>query len=220
VILCLLDPILFRPIEHEPKMRGEDDRAPMTVWTIGHSTRSLEAFVAALEGNGIEAVIDVRRFPGSRRFPHFGSEILSRALDEHAIAYCSLRSLGGRRRGGPIAGNVAWRHPAFRAYAEHMESEEFALGLEELISIAAGLHTAMMCAELLWWRCHRRLIADVLTSLGEQVVHIRDVGTTEVHRIRPPARIVNGVLTYERSGNDHESGNRSVGSSNAAAARQ
>jgi uncharacterized protein (DUF488 family) len=119
------------------------------------------------------------------------------------IAYCWLGAVGGRRRVGPVARNVAWRHPAFRAYAAHIESEEFALGLAELISIAAGLHTAIMCAELLWWRCHRRLIADVLTSLGEQVVHIRDADATEVHRISAPARIINGALTYEATYRHH-----------------
>jgi uncharacterized protein (DUF488 family) len=92
--------------------------------------------------------------------------------------------------------NVAWRHPAFRAYADHVASEEFAAGLFELMIIAAGLRTVIMCAEILWWRCHRRLIADVLTACGEHVIHIRDAKTSDVHRLAPPARVDKGVLTY------------------------
>ena len=163
---------------------------------MGHSTRSFEAFLAILDAYRIEALIDVRRFPGSRRVPHFRSEVLAAELGAHDIAYGWRSALGGRRRGTPASQNDAWRHPAFRAYADHVESEEFADGLAGLVSVAGGVPTVIMCAELLWWRCHRRLIADVLTSLGEQVVHIRDADTSAVHQIGPPARLVNGVLTY------------------------
>ena len=168
----------------------------MTIWTIGHSTRTFEEFLSVLEAYDIEAVIDVRRFPGSRRLPQFQSESLARALEARDIAYQWLGALGGRRRSDPASVNVGWRHPAFRAYADHVASEEFAGGLFELMIIAAGLRTVIMCAEILWWRCHRRLIADVLTTCGEHVIHIRDAKTSAVHRLAPPARVVKGVLMY------------------------
>jgi uncharacterized protein (DUF488 family) len=166
------------------------------IWTIGHSTRSLDHFVAALAAHDIELVADVRRFPGSRRLPQFASETLERSLATHGIAYRWFPSLGGRRRPAPDSPNVAWRHAAFRAYADHLATEEFADGLFELLMLAHGLRTAVMCAEVLWWRCHRRLIADVLVSLGAPVVHIRDERIAEPHRLAPPARVVAGRLDY------------------------
>jgi uncharacterized protein (DUF488 family) len=175
----------------------EDQDRNVTVWTIGHSTRSLDEFLTVLEAHRIEAVVDVRRFPGSRRLPHFGSDVLAHSLEEHGIAYCWLAALGGRRRGNTASRNSAWRNAAFAAYADHIESDEFAAGLAELLTIAAGLRTAIMCAEVLWWRCHRRIIADVLTSLGDDVLHIRDARIVEAHHIAAPARLVDGVLTYE-----------------------
>lgn len=168
----------------------------MKIWTVGHSTRTLEDFVSLLKFYEIEAIADVRRFPGSRRLPQFQSETLAKALQAQGIAYQWLPALGGRRRPDPRSPNVAWRHPAFRAYADHVASEEFAGGLFELLSMARGLRTAMMCAEVLWWRCHRRLISDVATSLGAEVIHIRDAKNAEAHRLAPPARLVRGSLTY------------------------
>ena len=170
---------------------------PPTIWTIGHSTRTIEEFLGVLEAHRIEALADVRRFPGSRRLPQFGAEALERALASRGIAYRWLQALGGRRRPDAESPNVAWRHPAFRAYADHVESEEFAAGLFELLMIGSGLRTAMMCSEVLWWRCHRRLIADVLTSLGIEVVHVRDERHAETHRLTAPARLVDGALSYE-----------------------
>jgi uncharacterized protein (DUF488 family) len=168
-----------------------------TVWTIGHSTRSAPEFAAALSANQIELVADVRRLPGSRRLPQFDSETLSRSLAAHGIDYCWIRELGGRRRPEPDSRNTAWRHPAFRAYADHMASEEFAAGLFELLMLARGLRTALMCAEVLWWRCHRRLVSDALVSLGIEVVHIFTEVKREPHRLAPPARLHEGVLRYE-----------------------
>lgn len=144
----------------------------------------------------IEALLDVRRFPGLRRQPQFQAEPLARALAVRGLSYHWLPGLGGRRRPDPRSSNVAWTHPAFRAYADHVASEEFAAGLFELLLVARGLHSALMCAELLWWRCHRRLIADVLSVLGLRVVHIRDARVVETHRLAPPARLVDGRLTY------------------------
>jgi len=112
------------------------------------------------------------------------------------ILYCWIPELGGRRRPNPDSINQGWRHPAFRGYADYIATEEFAAGLNELLMLANGLRTAIMCAELLWWRCHRRLIADVLTALGIHVIHLRDDGPGTPHHLSPPARLVRGTLTY------------------------
>ena len=169
---------------------------PVTIWTIGHSTRSIEELLGVLGVHGIEAIVDVRRFPGSRRLPQFGSSALESALAAQGVDYRWIGELGGRRRPDPNSPNVAWQHAAFRAYADHMATTEFATGLFELEMIASSAATAVMCAEALWWRCHRRLIADALTALGYEVRHIRDASEAEVHRLAPPAALVNGVLTY------------------------
>ena len=167
-----------------------------TVWTIGHSTRSIDELIVALDAYDIELVADVRRFPGSKRLPQFSSDALNASLKSASIDYRWLPQLGGRRRPESESRNTAWRHPAFRAYADHIESEEFAEGLLELLMLAGGLNTAIMCAEILWWRCHRRLISDVLTSLQITVIHIRDATHSEVHKLMPPASVVDKVLTY------------------------
>ena len=178
--------------------KATDARGPAatTIWTIGHSTRPLDAFVAALAAHGVELVADVRRFPGSRRLPQFQGPALEAALAAHGVGYRWLAALGGRRRPAPDSPNVGWRHPAFRAYADHTATPEFADGLLELLLLGGGLRTAAMCAEVLWWRCHRRLVADVLVSVGVEVVHIRDARAAEPHRLAPPARLVDGALTY------------------------
>lgn len=149
-----------------------------------------------LQASGTELLVDVRRFPGSRRLPQFNSENLGGSLESYGIEYRWLPSLGGRRQPRENSGNNGWQHPAFRGYADHAESEEFAEGLFELLMLAHGMTTAIMCAELLWWRCHRRIISDVLVSLGIDVVHIRDENTSERHSLSPPARLVDGILTY------------------------
>jgi uncharacterized protein (DUF488 family) len=168
----------------------------VTIWTIGHSTRTAEEFIDVLAAHEIEAVVDVRRFPGSRRLPQFGSAALARSLHDAGVSYRWIEALGGRRRPDPASPNDAWENEAFRGYADHTESEEFAEGLFELSMIASGVRTGVMCAELLWWRCHRRIIADVLVALGREVCHIRDTGPAEIHVLAPPARVVDGVLTY------------------------
>ena len=173
-----------------------DPAAQWTIWTIGHSTRPIAAFLAALAAHRIELVADVRRFPGSRRQPQYGAQPLAASLAECGVAYHSIPALGGRRRAAPDSPNVGWRHPAFRGYADHLVTEEFADGLFELMLLSGGLRTAIMCAETLWWRCHRRLIADVLTSIDMPVIHIRDATHSEPHRLAPPARIDGGLLTY------------------------
>jgi uncharacterized protein (DUF488 family) len=171
-----------------------------TVWTIGHSTRPLEAFLELLSANRVEAVADVRRYPGSRRWPHFGREPLQIALKKHGLLYMWFPELGGRRTAKANSPNTAWRSAAFRGYADHMATEDFADGLNRLINLASGLRTTMLCAELLWWRCHRGLIADVLRWLQFDVIHILGPGSTASHPYTAAARIVRGQLSYSAAG--------------------
>ena len=168
----------------------------VTVWTIGHSTRTLEEFVTVLQAHAIEALVDVRRFAGSRRLPQFNEGTLRAGLESSGVAYAWLPSLGGRRPASADSVNTGWRHAAFRGYADHLASEEFADGLANLLTIAGGLRTAVMCAEMLWWQCHRRLIADVLVSLGYDVLHIQTGKPAEPHRLIEPARMIDGKLSY------------------------
>lgn len=170
-----------------------------TIWTIGHSTRPLDVFLDLLAHYRIEAVADVRRFPGSRRQPQYGSVALEQALKEHGLAYHWFPDLGGRRRARPDSPNIAWRNASFRGYADYMESAEFASGLRELLEFSTRQRTTLMCAEALWWRCHRALIADVLRVGGIEVVHILDAQHTVVHPYTSAARIVDGQLSYQHS---------------------
>lgn len=173
-----------------------EETTEQAVFTVGHSTRTFDEFVGVLEAHAIELIVDVRRLPGSRRLPQFDSATLAHALGERGIDYLWIPQLGGRRRPVPESPNTGWRHPAFRAYADHIATEEFAEGLFELLMVGRGRRTAVMCAEVLWWRCHRRLIADVLVVLGLDVVHIQSETKAEQHRLAPPARLVDGELSY------------------------
>src|SRR3984885_12686752 len=167
-----------------------------TVWTIGHSTRPLKTFLSLLEHHRIEAVADVRRFPASRRQPQYAQGRLGSALTEDSIAYHWIAALGGRRRPRPDSPNIAWRNLQFRGYADYIASKEFEAGLHELLEAAGQLRTTMMCAEAVWWRCHRALIAGVLCVRGVEVVHIIDETRTMTHPYTSPARIFEGRLTY------------------------
>lgn len=171
----------------------------LTVWTIGHSTHPLDEFLGILGAHGIELVADVRRFPGSRRQPQFQAAALETALPAAGIEYLWLPALGGRRNASPDTVNTGWRHAAFRGYADHIASDEFADGLNDLLMAAHGLRTAIMCAEVLWWRCHRRLVSDVLLSLRFRVVHIMGPSSTQEHRLTAPAWMDDGVLSYVSS---------------------
>lgn len=169
---------------------------PATIWTIGHSTRPIEEFLALLAGSHIEVIADVRSFPGSRKYPQFGKEELAATLTTHAISYHWLQALGGRRRALPDSPNAAWRNASFRGYADYMSSAEFESGVTQLLNIASKARTAIMCAEAVWWRCHRSMIADALSVRGVEVVHILDAKHCKVHPMTAPARIVRGELTY------------------------
>ncbi|MCO5787202.1 hypothetical protein DHB74_12625 [Pseudomonas sp. G11-1] len=168
-----------------------------TIWTIGHSTRSIEEFIALLHHYRIEAIADVRRFPGSRRLPQFGQEALRASLNEAGIDYQLITELGGRRRAAADSVNVAWRNASFRGYADHTASREFAIGLERLQQLAVRRRTSMMCAEVLWWRCHRSLVSDVLMVGGTRVMHIQDEQHCDEHPYTRPARLYQGRLTYD-----------------------
>lgn len=171
-----------------------------TIWTIGHSTRPLESFLELLAANKIEAVADVRRYPGSRRWPHFAREALAMALENRGLLYTWFPELGGRRTPRPDSPNMAWRSAAFRGYADYMETEPFAEGLGRLVNLASGLRTSILCAESLWWRCHRGLIADVLRWLQFEVIHIMGPGSTVSHPYTAAARFVRGRLSYSAAG--------------------
>lgn len=177
--------------------RADAAGAQGDVWTIGHSTHSLAAFLELLRAWRIETVADVRRFPGSRRQPQFGGEVLAASLEAEGIAYHWFPGLGGRRRVDPLdPEGSAWRHVSFRAYAQHVRSEEFAEGLAALLHVAKASRTAIMCSELLWWRCHRRLIADVLVLCGWRVTHILGRTESSVHSLALPAHVDEQGLSY------------------------
>jgi uncharacterized protein (DUF488 family) len=168
----------------------------MKVWTIGHSTRSLDELLELLASFDIEALADVRRHPGSRRLPWFLRESLEKSLPAKGLEYRWMPALGGRRKPRPDTPNTAWRNESFRGYADHIQTAEFAAGLDELLALARERRTVMMCAELLWWRCHRALISDVLKVRGIEVVHILDARQTKVHPYTSAATVVDGRLTY------------------------
>src|SRR6266850_893382 len=169
----------------------------MTVWTIGHSTREIGEFVALLEENQIEVLADVRRYPGSRRHPQFGQAQLAQTLRDSGIEYVHMPELGGRRPARPNSVNTAWRNAAFRGYADYMETAEFAKAIENLIDVATRNRAVIMCAEALWWQCHRGLIADYPKSRAWRVLHIMGRAKVEEHPYTSAARMVEGRLSYE-----------------------
>ena len=172
-------------------------QAPTEAFTIGHSTHPIERFLDLLRTHRIEAIADVRRYPGSRRNPQFGADALASSLAAAAIEYALLGDeLGGRRAARPDSVNAAWTVAAFRGYADHMDTPEFAGGLARLEGLAAQRRTAVMCAEGHWSRCHRRLIADALVARGVRVIHILPDGRSEEHRLTPFAVVRDGRPTY------------------------
>src|SRR6267378_5360668 len=167
------------------------------IWSVGHGARPLEDFLETLRDADIKTLADVRLIPGSRRHPHFGAESLDAALHQIGIAYLHLPELGGRREPRVDSPHQALRVAAFRGYADHMSTEEFARGHERLGSLARGSRTAVMCAETLWWRCHRRLIADRLTVDGWSVAHLFAPGKSEPHKLWDAARTLDGHLVFD-----------------------
>src|SRR5207247_1185725 len=145
----------------------------MRIWTIGHSTRTIDEFISLLKENEIKLLVDVRAWPGSRRYPQFNKDALAESLSAHGIRYEHFLELGGRRRPRSDSKNTAWRNASFRGYADYMETEEFHKGVERLLGLAreAG-RVAIMCAEAVWWRGHRSLISDYLIVRGIEVMRI------------------------------------------------
>lgn len=170
------------------------------VWTVGHSTRGLEDFLGLLSEYGIEAVADVRRFPGSRKHPHFSREQLSGSLASAGVEYLHIPELGGRRRPLADSRNTVWRSESFRGYADHMETEQFRTGAARLVELAGRRRTAVMCSEAVWWRCHRALIADFLKAGGVGVEHILSPDKSVPHPYTSAVRVVSGRLTYAGDG--------------------
>ena len=175
---------------------GRYDRG-VEIWTIGHSTLAIESFLDALAANAIALLVDVRRFPGSRRHPQFGRDALRQALAARGIDYAHYDALGGRRRPRADSRNTAWRNDSFRGYADYMETADFARAIDALLGEAATRRVAVMCAEMLWWQCHRGLIADYLKARGHLVTHIGAGGKTEAHPFTSAARIIDGRLSYQ-----------------------
>jgi uncharacterized protein (DUF488 family) len=171
-------------------------QATGTLWTIGHSTHAWEDFVAILQGAGIGAVADVRLLAGSRRHPQFNGDVMEGALAEAGIRYVPMRDLGGRRRPRPDTRNTAWRHPAFRGYADYMETPAYRQARERLVALALSERTAVMCAEAVWWQCHRSLISDDFKASGWTVLHLQAGGRVTEHPYTGAARIVDGRLDY------------------------
>jgi uncharacterized protein (DUF488 family) len=172
----------------------------LSICTVGHSSHELEEFLALLRAHGVQQVADVRRFPGSQRFPHFHAEALSAALAAAGIGYTHFRDLGGRRQPRPDSPNLGLRSAAFRGYADHMESAAFARALESLLHRAASSRVAVMCAEADPAHCHRRILADALTARGVRVEHIRSEEVITPHALSPGARVEAGRVTYPPAG--------------------
>jgi uncharacterized protein (DUF488 family) len=169
-----------------------------SVLTVGHGTLPAEDFAALLTGAGVELVVDVRSHPGSRRHPHFGSEVMAAWLPAAGVDYAWEPRLGGRRRRTAGSAHVALDNPAFQAYADHMGTPEFAAGVDALVELAGEKHVTVMCAESLWWRCHRRLLADSLALLREiEVVHLFHDDRREAHRPTDAVRVEAGALVYD-----------------------
>ena len=169
-----------------------------TIHTIGHSTRPLAEFVALLRAHGVRQLVDIRSIPRSRRHPHFSGDALSASLPQAGIVYRHSAALGGRRKPRPDSRNTAWRVEGFRGYADYMETAALRGALEELIDVARDAPTAIMCAEALWWQCHRQLVADALVARGVEVRHIATVSAAPGHTLTDFAQVERALVTYRR----------------------
>jgi uncharacterized protein (DUF488 family) len=170
--------------------------AKYTIYTIGHSTHSLEEFLKMLKSFDIKILADIRSMPGSRKFPQFDQDSLKISMEEAGISYIHLVSLGGRRKAKKDTKNTRWNNPSFRGYADYMETEEFRSAIEELENIASEKNTVIMCSEAVWWRCHRSMISDSLKAKHWTVLHIMAIGKVQEHRYTSPARIVDDCVFY------------------------
>jgi uncharacterized protein (DUF488 family) len=168
----------------------------MVIYTIGHSTRSWDDFLALLRAHGIDRLADIRTVPGSRRHPHFSAEALGHSLTAAGIAYRHFPGLGGLRKPRPDSPNGAWRNESFRGYADHMRTAEFRDALTDLIGWSDAGRTVIMCAEAVWWSCHRQLTADALLARGMEVCHIMGLASASAHKLTDFARVFEGEVGY------------------------
>jgi uncharacterized protein (DUF488 family) len=176
------------------------------IWTIGHSTRSLEEFISILQSFKIELLADIRNYPGSRRYPHFNKEELEKSLEQSGIEYIHMKVLGGRRKPAKDSVNTRWRNEAFRGYADYMETADFKDTAATLEKMALTRRVAYMCSEAVWWSCHRALVSDWLKIRGWKVMHIMAMNKADEHPFTSAARIENGVLRYDEPGLFRHSG--------------
>ena len=167
-----------------------------TIFTIGHSNHPFEEFLEMLKAFEIEALVDIRRYPGSRKYPHFNKDHLEKSLPEKEIQYLHYEDLGGRRKVKPDSHNTAWRLDSFRGYADYMETDSFKKAIEKLEILAKEKRVAYMCSEALWWSCHRSLVSDYLKNEGWNVQHIMSKTKSNEHPYTKPARIINDKLVY------------------------
>jgi uncharacterized protein (DUF488 family) len=168
----------------------------LTIYTVGHSTRTLDEFVSLLHAHGAAQLADVRTVPRSRRHPHFAQESLVRTLPGTGVVYRHFPGLGGLRKPRRDSRNTAWRNSSFRGYADHMDTSVFRNALDELVGWAANAPTAIMCAEAVWWQCHRQLIADALVARGIDVGHIMTAAPAQPHRLTEFARVDGTSVRY------------------------
>ncbi len=166
------------------------------IFTIGHSTRTLDELVKMLTSFSIELLVDIRSLPGSRKFPQFNKENLEATIPLYGIEYLHMRDLGGRRKALPVSHNMGWRLAAFRGYADYMETPGFLEAIKKLEKQATKKRVAYMCSEAVWWRCHRSLVSDYLKLKGWKVMHIMAIGKAEEHPYTSPAKIIDGKLDY------------------------
>ena len=169
---------------------------PAIIYTIGHSTHSIDVFLSMLESYDIKTIVDIRRFPGSRKFPQFNQDNLKIALEEDGIQYISMLELGGRRKPNNDSKNTIWKNESFRGYADYMETAAFENAVLKLEEIATKYTTAYMCSEALWYRCHRAMVSDYLKAKGWTVLHIMNIAKVQEHKYTEPARIVDGKVYY------------------------
>ena len=174
--------------------------ARRVLYTVGHSTRSLDEFVRLLGQHGVRAVADVRRFPGSRKHPHFNADALAGSLPAAGLQYVPFPSLGGRRRASPDSVNAGWRNESFRGYADYMQTAQFGEAIGQLEELAGPTPTVIMCAEAVPWRCHRSLIADAMLVRGWEVLDIVGDGKPPPHKLTPFARVDGVRITYPAEG--------------------
>ena len=173
-----------------------------TLFTIGHSTRTIEEFLELLFSFDIKILADIRRLPGSRKYPQFDQDALKKSLEENGIEYVYIEDLGGRRKVSPDSKNTAWRNKSFQGYADYMETEAFKNGIKDLEKLALQKNTAMMCSEAVWWRCHRSMVSDYLKAKGWEVLHIMAPGKATEHPYTAPARIVGDQVFYSEESTD------------------